>query len=267
MEGGVNNTNRLRDNPIPWIPRIIGLKYSWGYMEYKKDVKTGKPEKIKDTLITIVGETFLEPRSGSLEGVSNSVSVLISDYSKENNIVKKLIEISTSDYTTVLHSINVMTFSLAFALYMDFSPSETKNLGLTALLHDVGKTKIPTNILTAPRKLTDEEYSIIKTHTTQGYSILNKCNFGSDEISTVARDHHERIDGSGYPEGKKNLSKASQIVGLIDCYEALTTDDRPYRNAIGGFDSFNEILRDEILNGKFDMDICTLFIKSIGGNI
>lgn len=235
--------------------------------QLEKDIKAGKPEKIKETLITIVGETFLEPRSGSLEGVSNSVGILISDYSKKNNIVKKLLEISTSDYTTVLHSINVMTFSLAFALYMNFSPSEIKNLGLSALLHDVGKTKIPTDILTAPRKLTEEEYSIIKTHTTLGHRILIKCKFGSDEISTVAQDHHERIDGSGYPERKKSLSKATQIIGLIDCYEALTTDDRPYRNAIGGFDSFNRVLKDEILNGKFDMDLCTLFIKSIGGKI
>ena len=103
----------------------------------------------------------------------------------------------------------------------------------------------------------------MKTHTSKGYQILNQCKFGTDEICTVARDHHERIDGSGYPEGKKNLSKACQIVGLIDCYEALTTDDRPYRSSIGGFETFDLILKKEILNGKFDMELCTLFIESL----
>ena len=228
------------------------------------DIKADNTEKIKETLITIVNETLLEPRSGSLEGVSDTVNILISDYAKENDIITKLIEISTTDYTTVLHSINVMTFSLAFALYQNYSRSNTKTLGLASLLHDVGKTKIPFSILSAPRKLTEKEFDIMKKHTNIGYQILKQCKFGIDEISIVARDHHERIDGSGYPNGNKNVSKECQIVGLIDCYEALTNDDRPYRNAISGFDIFDKILKHEAINGKFDLDLCTLFIKSLG---
>lgn len=233
--------------------------------QFEIDIKTGTPEKIKEMLITIVEETLLEPRSGSLEGVSDTVSILIGDYSKGNNIISKLLEISTTDYSTVLHSINTMTFALAFALDQKYSPSYTKALGLAALLHDVGKTKIPSSILKAPRKLTDKEYNTLKTHTTIGHQILNQCKFGIAEISTVALGHHERIDGSGYPDHSKNISKACQIIGLIDCYEALTADDRPYRNAIEGFDTFDLILKHEAINGKFDVELCSLFIKSLGG--
>ena len=229
------------------------------------DVKKGDTEKIRETLVTIAEETFLEPRSGSLEGVSGTVDILISDYSKENGIINKLIDISSTDYTTVLHSINVMTFSLAFAVYLNMALAEIKKLGLAALLHDIGKTKVPSNILTAPRKLTSEEYEIMKSHTVLGCSILEQCDFKIIEISQAAREHHERIDGSGYPDGVSDISRISQIIGLVDCYEALTTDDRPYRNAIGGFDTFDQILKDEILNGKFDLELCSLFIKSLGG--
>lgn len=228
-------------------------------------VKSRDPEKVKETLVTIVEETLMEPRSGGLEGVSDTVSILISDYSKEVNIIKQLIDISSTDYSTVMHSINVMAFALAFALYHHFPHFETKILGLAALLHDVGKTKIPLRILTAPRELTDAEFEVMKTHTTIGYQILNQCQFKGEEISIVARDHHERIDGSGYPNREKDIMPMAQIVGIIDCYEALTNDDRPYRNAMEGFQTFNQILKQEVIRSKFNRDIYTQFVRSLEG--
>ena len=226
-------------------------------------VKSGDPEKVKETLVTIVEETLMEPRSGGLEGVSDTVGILIGDYSKEVDIIRQLIDISSRDYSTVIHSINVMAFALGFALYHHFSHAETKTLGLAALLHDVGKTKIPLDILSAPRELTDEEFEVMKTHTTIGYQILNQCRFKGKEISTVARDHHERIDGSGYPNHEKDIMPMAQIVGIIDCYEALTNDDRPYRNAMEGFQTFNQILKQEVIRSKFSSDIYTQFVRSL----
>ena len=86
-----------------------------------------------------------------------------------------------------------------------------------------------------------------------------------EEISIVARDHHERIDGSGYPNHEKDISPTAQIVGLIDCYEALTNDDRPYRNAMGGFHTFNQILKQEVIKNRFSSDIYTQFVRSLEG--
>ena len=227
-------------------------------------VKSGNPEKVKEMLVTIVEETLMEPRSGSLEGVSDTVSILVGDYSKETDIIRQLTDISSTDYSTVLHSINVMAFTLAFALYHNFSQSDTKSLGLAALLHDVGKTKIALDILTAPRKLTDLEFTVMKSHTTIGYQILSQCKFNGEEISVTAQDHHERIDGSGYPNNKKDISQAAQIIGLVDCYEALTNNDRPYRNAMGGFQTLDQILKQEVENGKFSAEIYTQFVRSLG---
>ena len=228
------------------------------------DVKSGNPAKVKETLVTIVEETLTEPRSGSLEGVSETVGILVSDYSKDSDVVKNLIDLSYTDYSTVLHSINVMAFALGFAFSLNYSQAETKVLGLSALLHDVGKTKINKEILTAPRKLTDEEFEEIKSHTIIGYNILRNCKFNDRHISLSALEHHEKLDGSGYPNNKTKINQTAQIIGIIDCYEALTNDDRPYRRSMEAFNTLNQIIGKDVKSGKFSKDLYSKLVRSLG---
>lgn len=227
------------------------------------DVKSGNPTKVKETLVSVVEETFTEPRSGSLEGLSETVGLLIGDYTKEADVVKNLIDMSYKDYSTILHSINVMAFVLGYASYMEYPQHQAKELGLSALLHDVGKIKISHEILTTPRKLTNEEFEEMKRHTTVGYHILRKCKFNR-EISLSALEHHEKLDGSGYPGSKTRISMSAQIIGMIDCYEALTNDDRPYRAAMGVFDTLQIIIGKDVESGKFNKEIYSQFVKSLG---
>ena len=230
----------------------------------KADVKSGNPEKVKETVVTIVEETLTEPRAGSLEGVSDTVGILVSDYSKNADVVKNLIDLSYTDYSTILHSINVMAFALGYAFFLNLSQAEAKVLGLSALLHDVGKTKINVDILTAPRKLTDEEFREMKNHTTVGYNILRKCKFTDRDISLSALEHHEKLDGSGYPNNKTKINQTAQIIGIIDCYEALTNDDRPYRKSMEAFSTLNQIIGEDVKSGKFSKDIYSAFVRSLG---
>ena len=232
--------------------------------QLEDNIKTS-PEKVKETLVLVVEETLTEPRSGSLEGISDTIDILVSDYAKESGVISNLISMSSKDYSTVLHSINVMAFTLAFAFYNDYSHSETQILGLASLLHDVGKTKLPREILEAPRKLTDEEFEIIKTHTTIGYDILKECNFKNEEISLCALEHHEKLDGSGYPDNKTDISPMSQIIGIVDCYEAITNDDRPYRSAMQTFDALGQVVGKDVNSGKFSKEIYIQFVQSLTG--
>jgi HD-GYP domain-containing protein (c-di-GMP phosphodiesterase class II) len=229
------------------------------------DVKSGDPVKVKETLVTVVEETLLEPRSGSLEGVSETVDILLSDYAGESDVIQNLLDIAYTDYSTILHSINVMVFALVFTSYSNFSRDDAKVLGLSALLHDVGKTKINPEIITAPRKLTEEEFDEMKSHTLKGYDILRECKFGLREISLAALEHHEKLDGSGYPNGKKKISEIAQILAIIDCYEALTCDDRPYRSKMEPYDAFKNIIEKDLKAGKFNKNIYTHFVKSLAG--
>ena len=181
-------------------------------------------------MISIVEETLLEPRSGGLEGLSETVDILIGDYAKESNVVKNLIDLSGTDYSSTIHSINVMALSLRYAFSTSMSAKETKTLGLSALLHDTGKSKLPPSILQAPRRLTDEEFRLMQTHCTEGYDIITNCSFNDHRIALVALEHHSGT-AQGVSRRQKNCDTLSEIVAIIDCYRQLR-QTASYRNAM-----------------------------------
>ena len=230
--------------------------------QLKEDIQSNNPEKIKETVVNIMEETLTEPRSGSLEGVSDTVNILVDEYTQQHDVINNLWDVSSKDYTTVLHSINVMALVLGYAAYANYSLPQKKILGLCALLHDVGKTKINTDLLTAPRKLTDEEFLEIQRHTISGFNILSRCRFESREVKLTALQHHEKLDGGGYPNHLTQISEISQVIGFIDCYEALTNDDRPYRSAMEPLKALMLIKKD-VEAGKFDKKIFEKFAYSL----
>ena len=128
---------------------------------------------------------------------------------------------------------------------------------------EVCDTFLVTNeILKSPKKLTGKEFEKMKAHTIQGYNILDNCKFIYKEIKLTALQHHEKLDGSGYPKKLSEISKVSQIIGLIDCYEALTNDDRPYRDAMAPLKALT-LLKDEVMAGKYNRRIFEKFAYSL----
>ncbi|MGD8980776.1 MAG: HD domain-containing phosphohydrolase [Desulfobacterales bacterium] len=230
--------------------------------QLKENIQSNNPEKIRETVVKIVEETLTEPRSGSLEGVSDTVNILVDEYTKDKDVITNLVEISAKDYTTALHSFNVMALVLGYSAHEDYPPFQQKLMGLCALLHDVGKTKINSDLLISPKKLTDEEFKEMQQHTTAGFNILSKCKFESREIKLVALQHHEKLDGSGYPNQSRQITELSQIIGFIDCYEAITADDRPYRNSLDPLKALMLIKKD-VKAGKFDKKIFEKFAYSL----
>ncbi len=225
-------------------------------------VASGSTDSIKQTVVSIVEETLLEPRSGGLEGLSDTVDILIGDYSQESNVVKNLIDLSSADYSSTIHSINVMALALRVASSVPMSRAETKILGLGALLHDTGKSKLPADILQAPRKLNDDEFRLMQMHCISGYDILKACRFSDHRIALSALEHHEKLDGTGYPSGKITVDTLSHIIALIDCYEAITADERPYRNAMPPLDALY-LLKDDVKQGKYRRDLFEVFARSL----
>jgi putative nucleotidyltransferase with HDIG domain len=230
--------------------------------QLKIDIQSNNAINVKNTLIKIVQETFSESRSGSIEGISETVDLLISDFAKESEVLKNLLRVSSKDYTTVLHSINVMALAIGYAQNENFSKSEKRRIGLCALLHDVGKTKVNSEILQAPRKLNDEEFKEMKSHTIFGYEILSKCKIFNVEIKLSALQHHEKLDGSGYPQNITDISRMAQVVGLIDCYEALTNDDRPYRDSMAPLKALT-LIKDDVVAGKYNRRVFEKFAYSL----
>ena len=225
-------------------------------------IETGDVVVVKSTLCNLVEETLAEPRSGTLKVLPETVDSLVSGYSEHPDILKALAHISMKDYTTVIHSVNVMALTMGFCFYTEYSLRETRRLGLTALLHDVGKTEIPEKILKSPRRLTDREFAIIKRHPKLGGDIIREKNGIGDDIATGALEHHEKLDGSGYPEGIREISFEGQLLGIIDCYEALTNEERPYRRAKEPLETL-KFLKKDVEAGKFNRKIFEKFCYSL----
>jgi len=223
---------------------------------------TGNVVNVKASLCDLVEETLEEPRSGTLKALPETVDFLITGYSAHPEILKSIASISFKDYTTVIHSVNVMALTLGFCFYSNFKIHKTRQIGLSALLHDIGKTEVPASILKAPRKLSDHEFSVMKTHPTIGHVIIREKNKLGGDIALGALEHHEKLDGSGYPKGTRNISYVGQLLGLIDCYEALTNEDRPYRRARKPLETL-KFLKDDVQAGKFNRDIFEKFCYSL----
>ena len=230
--------------------------------QLQNDIKSNNLKNVKTTVVKLVDEMFSDPSSGVLEGLSNTVGIIVGEYTKDPEVIKSFWRISDKDYTTAMHSVNVMALAIRYAISRRYNKTKTKLLGLCALLHDIGKTKTNEEILTAPRKLSDEDFAKIKSHPVQGYNLLKRCKFPNPEVKLTALQHHEKLDGSGYPSGLTQISEFSQIISILDCFEALTNDERPYRDSMIPYKALDLIQKD-VINGKFAKDIYAKFIYSL----
>ena len=218
-------------------------------------IRQNNPETVRSIVQNIVKVTLQEPVSGSIEGIKNTVNILVDEYTKDFKIIKSLLDLTATDYTTVLHSVNVMALALGYAAYANFDLVKKKHLGLAALLHDIGKVHIKAELLQAPRLLTDKEFHEVQLHTIKGFNIIDDCKFSNPEIKLTALQHHEKLDGSGYPLQTRNITEFAQIISIIDCYEALTNDDRLYRKSLMPIGAL-EIIQSEIVDaGKFSKEL------------
>ncbi|RKX84198.1 MAG: hypothetical protein DRP58_07590 [Spirochaetes bacterium] len=218
--------------------------------------------KVKNELVNLVDETLSQPRSGGLETAPGLIDNIVSGYSSQPDVVKNLARISFTDYTTTIHSINVMALTIGYCFYNHMTEKETQEFGLAALLHDVGKTEVSGEILTASRGLTDLEFMQMKKHPTIGFDILRYTGIDLKVATEGALEHHEKLDGSGYPEGKTKISDCGMLLGIIDCYEAITNDDRPYRSAMQPMAAL-QILKKDVDKGKYNKKIFETFAYSL----
>lgn len=163
----------------------------------------------------------------------NVMSMIIDDLSNHKDAMIMLTNMSLVDHYLYQHSLNVCIYATMLGISAGYNRDELMTLGLGSLLHDIGKTQINPNILFKPEKLTDEEYKEIKMHSEAGYRILKDEPNIPLLSAHVAFQHHERLNGTGYPRGikGKEIHDYAQWVGIVDSYDAMTSD-RVYRDAM-----------------------------------
>lgn len=176
---------------------------------------------------------------------------------KTLEVISNLSEIR--DPYTALHQKKVAELSASIAKNMNVDSSDILGIYLGAIVHDIGKVSIPSEILSFPGKLSPEQYLLIKKHPETGHALLKKIDFPWP-IKEIVLLHHERLDGSGYPYGltAKEIPRSVKIVSVADVYEAMTTH-RPYRPALG----HNKALKEITLNAGilYDQEVVVAFEK------
>ncbi|MDD3268852.1 MAG: HD-GYP domain-containing protein [Syntrophomonadaceae bacterium] len=174
---------------------------------------------------------FLEKQHKlNLRMFSNMVDKIIDELLINRDILVNLTDIRSFDDYTFAHSVNVCILSIMTGVTMQYNDFKLKELGMGALLHDIGKTRINREILQKPDDLNREEYEEVKRHSEYGFDILRKYDDLSLLSAHVAFQHHERWDGHGYPRklAGDNIHEYARIVAVADVYDALLAD-RPYR--------------------------------------
>lgn len=133
-----------------------------------------------------------------------------------------------------------------------------------SILHDIGKLAIPDNILLKSGKLSDEEYELLKSHSEKGVEFIKDLKFLED-IMSIVRNHHERIDGKGYPDGLKGdeIERLTKIVTIADAYDAITSE-REYRDALDEKEAIEELIKHK--GTQFDSCLLDEFIEMVLGS-
>jgi len=216
----------------------------------------------KDAVVSM----FQEVRMGkaiSADAAGELVDEISASVMRNPGALISLARLKTADDYTYMHSVAVCALMVALASKLGMDEMQTRDAGMSGLLHDLGKAMMPMAVLNKPGKLTDDEFRIIKSHPEEGHRLL----LDGGTVGAVALDvclhHHEKIDGSGYPYRLKDeqISVFAKMGAVCDVYDAITSD-RPYKSGWDPADSIRKMT--EWCGGHFDTRIFQAFVKSIG---
>ncbi|TDX58878.1 HD-GYP domain-containing protein [Orenia marismortui] len=202
------------------------------------EVKVPEPisDKTRLEAIKVVKDTMQDIESQSqinFDKINDVIDSILDEILLQNHVVIHLNDIRAYDSYTFQHSVGVTILSILMSLNFSYTKEEIKKIAIGAFLHDIGKIKVDKDIIMKPGKLTDEEYEEVKKHSLYGYNIIKDVHGISILSAHIAYQHHEYIDGTGYPRGLKGdeISEWAQIVTVADIYDALTSD-RVYKRKL-----------------------------------
>lgn len=213
-----------------------------------------------------VTSMFHEVRMGKAISVSDAeplVDEISNSIERNPEAFLNLARLKNVDDYTYMHSVAVCGLMIALGKQLGLAGRDLKDAGIAGLMHDVGKALIPNEVLNKPGKLTDAEFEIVKTHPRKGWEILNVAEGANAIALDVCLHHHERVDGTGYPDRISGdpLTLFARMGAVCDVYDALTSN-RCYKNGWEPAETIRKMA--EWRNGHFDEKIFQAFVKTIG---
>jgi putative nucleotidyltransferase with HDIG domain len=202
-------------------------------------------------------------RQIQVERVQPAVRRITASILRNQGTLVSLCRLREGDSYTFQHSVSVATLLVAFARAVGLDLKDVHEAGMGGMLHDLGKMRVPDHILNKPGKLTDEEYRIMKDHVVLGVEVLKATPDISLTVMQVASEHHERYEGSGYPNRLKGeaISQLGRMAAIVDVYDALTSN-RIYHKGMEPTDALTKLF--EWSDHHFDPLLVQYFIQAIG---
>jgi putative nucleotidyltransferase with HDIG domain len=191
--------------------------------------------------------------------IDNSIHLILND----NKAMYSMLKVTSYDYYTYTHCIDVAAYAIGFGVFLGLNEYELSILGKAAMFHDIGKKEIDHNIIAKNGSLTYEEFEIVKKHPQLSVKILQELGENDETLLEIIEQHHEKIDGTGYPYGLKDkeIHDFAKIVAICDIFNALTTR-RTYKDRMSTFYTFN-IMFNEMKN-KLCPKYLKKFVKFMG---
>lgn len=212
-----------------------------------------------------VSSMFNDVRLGKVVNAEVAMPVveeIASSIERNQAALISLVRLKTQDDYTYMHSVAVCALMTALAKEIGLSDRQVKQAGLAGLLHDVGKAAIPLDVLNKPGALSDEEFLLVKQHPERGYELLMQAGIDDAVALDVCLHHHEKANGSGYPEKltADNISEFAKMAAICDVYDAVTSA-RPYKS---GWEPSVSLKRMAQWEGHFDQELFKAFVKVVG---
>jgi len=182
---------------------------------------------------------------------------------KQKGLFRSLYFLEGADSYTYRHSLNVGILSSLIATLLKWDEERVSFMGTAGFLHDLGKMRVPKEILLKPGKLNEEEFSIMRQHTVYGYEMIRTMEGGSEELALCALLHHERLDGSGYPQQRKedDIPIECQVLAVADMFDAICSD-RVYKGRTSPFEAAQHLWK-EACEGTLNIEIVAQFVRYI----
>jgi putative nucleotidyltransferase with HDIG domain len=212
-----------------------------------------------------VATMFHDVRMGkavNAEAAMQMVDDIAASVDRNLGALISLVRLKNKDEYTYMHSVAVCALMIALARELNLTDIEVKQAGLAGLLHDIGKAGIPMELLNKPGALTEEEFTLVKLHPERGHELLQQAHIADEVTLDVCLHHHEKINGSGYPNKLKadEISIFAKMGAVCDVYDAITSN-RPYKE---GWEPGVSLQRMAQWAGHFDNTVFKAFVKSVG---
>lgn len=249
--------SKEEQKPIPAIARNNISKY-----RTPDPSKVRLSESVKKRVSEGIQYLYNNSNSESFVNTTNSITNDLMKAIQDNDAIAVDINaLKTSDEYTFKHSVDVATMSMIIAKEQGLKKDDIYRIGIAGLLHDMGKSKIPLEILNKPARLNDDEFAVMKQHSVLGYEILNEKNEFPASISLSVLQHHEKMNGKGYPFGVSSdkITPYAKILSVSDVYDALVTE-RPYKKSFSQRTAVEMIMS---MTEELDITAMRSFLRSI----